>query len=335
MAAGAENSARGRRTLCVMPTFRCTAECTHCGTLSSPREGTWLAETEMHSAIDQAAELGYAAVVFTGGEPMLAGERVVRGIRRAAERGMWVRVVTNGFWASSDVAAEERVAALVGGGLCEINVSTGDQHARFVPLENVLRAVRAAVRAGVVTTIIVETVERRGITRAAVEGHPEFRRIADEFPHAFVCVQEWAWSPLSAGEVEQYPPGMAADRRNLSNCGGCDTVLTTTTVQADGTVSPCCGLGIRFVPELRTGNIREMTLAEADERAAADPLKRLIRDIGPERILAWAAGHDPAIAWEGLYAHRCQACIRLHQDARVRELIDEHDPAELARGALR
>src|SRR3954447_17880862 len=106
------------RTLCVMPTFRCTAECTHCGTLSSPREGTWLGEAEMSSAIDQAAELGYAKVVFTGGEPMLAGGRLVRGVRRAAERGMWVRVVTNGFWASSDAAAERKLAELVGAGLC-------------------------------------------------------------------------------------------------------------------------------------------------------------------------------------------------------------------------
>jgi hypothetical protein len=75
---------------------------------------------------------------------------------------------------------------------------------------------------------------------------------------------------------------------------------------------------------LHVGNIREIDLAEADRIAASDPLKQWIRSEGPERILAWAASHDPDIKWENMYAHRCQACIRLHKDRRVQEVITEH-----------
>jgi hypothetical protein len=97
-------------------------------------------------------------------------------------------------------------------------------------------------------------------------------------------------------------------------------------VQADGEISPCCGLGIRFVSELRIGNIRDTTLEQADRRASEDFLKRWIHVEGPERILAWAAAHDPSIEWENRYAHRCQACIRLYKDPKVRRVIaDRHE----------
>jgi hypothetical protein len=94
-----------------------------------------------------------------------------------------------------------------------------------------------------------------------------------------------------------------------------------TTVQANGTVSPCCGLGIRFVPELQIGRIGIDSLAESDSGAHADTLNQRIRAEGPERILAWAAARDPRIQWEDLYAHRCQACIRLYKDPLVRHVL--------------
>src|SRR3982751_2019562 len=118
----------GERYLCIMPTFRCTAECTHCGTTSSPRNETWLPVELMHDAIDQAAAASYKGIIFTGGEPTLAGEKLFESMRRAALFGLAIRIVTNAHWASTDNSAEFWIDRLVGAGLCEINLSTGDQH---------------------------------------------------------------------------------------------------------------------------------------------------------------------------------------------------------------
>lgn len=307
-----------------MPTFSCTAECTHCGTLSSPRDNSWLPRDDMNDAIDQAAAAGYWAVVFSGGEPTLAGENLLQAMRRAALLGLQVRLVTNAHWATNDAVALQRLSDYINAGLAELNLSTGDQHARFVPLKNIFHATRAAVVSGLDVSIIVETVKDCSITRAMVETHCEFDCLRTEFPHCTIPVLEWIWSPLSPSTVQHYPAGLTVNNKNLSTCRGCDNVLTTTTVQPDGSIGACCGLGLRFIPELKLGNIRGTKLSEADRLAASDPLKQWIRLEGPERILAWAAKHDPKIEWENMYAHRCQACIRLFKDPHVQQVLAQH-----------
>lgn len=65
-------------------------------------------------------------------------------------------------------------------------------------------------------------------------------------------------------------------------------------------------------------------LADADKSAADDFLKRWITVQGPERILAWASKYNPEIKWKNMYAHRCQACVRLYTDSMVNKVILEH-----------
>lgn len=315
---------RTGRTLSVMPTWRCTASCGSCGTMSSPKEGTWLDPAVMYEAIDQAAANDYQVVVFTGGEPSLANDVLVTGIRRAAAHGLAVRVVTNAHWAVTDERADDKLAAWIGAGLGEINYSTGDQHARFVPVERVVRAARLAARRGLRVAIMVELTQAGMVTAEAVRARDDFQALFAELPDARVSLHESPWMPLSPTVVAEYPPGTKANASNVAGRSGCEGVLTTTTLQPNGQYAACCGLGMRLIPELQLGRADEMTLAAADERAANDFLKRWIRVEGPERILAWASEKDAAIEWEDMYAHRCQACLRLYQDKRVGAAIRNH-----------
>jgi pyruvate-formate lyase-activating enzyme len=313
------------RTLSVMPTYQCTAKCEHCGTYSSPKEPTRLDPELMLSGISQAIDLDYKVVVFTGGEPTLEWNTLLRGIRLASSRGVPTRIVTNGCWATDEATADAKLAELLEAGLAEINLSTGDQHVRFVPIENVLRAVRAAAKIPMRTIVImVEMVNGRSVTAATLLEHPEWRRIRSDYPDAVLRITESPWMPLSAKTTNQYGPGMTVSPENLPMRTGCNSCLTTTTLQADGRIGACCGLGMRSIKELQLGNLRDTSIAEADERGGNDFLKRWIRVEGPDKILAWAAGHDPSIKWEGLYAHRCQSCIRLYRDEKVRRVIRDH-----------
>lgn len=78
------------------------------------------------------------------------------------------------------------------------------------------------------------------------------------------------------------------------------------------------------------GNIRDVPLPQADKIAGEDFLKRWIRVEGPERILAWATTHNPDLRWEDMYAHRCQACLRLYQDPVVRQTIRDRHQEKVA-----
>lgn len=312
------------RTLSLMPTYRCNASCKSCGTLSSPHVKTRLSEEQVTSVIDEAHDAGIDLVVFTGGEATLELGMLFAGLERAHAKGMQSRLVTNAHWASSEADTHQFLQQLRDAGLDEINFSTGDQHVRFVAVENVLRAVRGALHVGFTPAVMVETTAASKVTRAVLEENPYQVETRTLYPGRAVKFSESPWMPLQPNRKETYPVGMAVDASNLSRTRGCDSVLDTITVQADGNIGACCGLGMRLVPELNVGKIGEKPLTAAIEEAESDVIKRWIRAEGPERILAWAAEIDPSIRWEGLYAHRCQACLRMYKDETVRKVIAEH-----------
>jgi pyruvate-formate lyase-activating enzyme len=313
-----------KKTLSVMPTYRCTAECKNCGTLSSPREKARLSLSEIIQAIDQAAIEKYDAVVFTGGEATLVGTDLTDAIKHAVALGLGTRVVTNGFWANNEQSADKQIQCLAAAGLHEINYSTGDQHVQFVPFENIIRAITSAVKANLRVAVMVETVSERIITKESITQHPGYKWITSAYPDVIIEIHESPWMPLDPMEQSTYSDNIATNLKNLPLHGGCDSILSTTTLQADGQLASCCGLGMRLIPELQLGHISSIKISEADKKAASDFLKRWIRVEGPEHILAWAANYNPDIVWENMYAHRCQACIRLYKDPMVRETIEQH-----------
>ena len=106
------------KVLSIMPTYRCTAACTDCGTFSSPARTHASLDAEVVTrVIDQAGAAGYRGVVFTGGEATLALDIVLTGIAQARALGMGTRLVTNGWWADTDAAAAEFVDRLRSAGL--------------------------------------------------------------------------------------------------------------------------------------------------------------------------------------------------------------------------
>lgn len=315
---------RGAKTLSLMPTFRCTAECADCGTYSSPQERTTLDRGAMLAAIAEAKELGFAVVVFTGGEATLRRGDLLAGIAAATELGLPTRVVSNAYWARTPEKAGRVLDQLAGAGLSEINYSTGDEHVRFVPIERVAIAAAEAVRRDLPVHIMVELRSTRAVTRDILLARPELD-VLTEAERERVVVRESPWMPLEPGRIEEYPPGVAADGTNIVQRQGCDSLLRTYTVQSDGRVAACCGLGMRTIPELNVTTVGTPGfLARAVEEAETDVVKLWIHTMGPERVLQWAAEKDPSIEWEGMYGHHCQTCHRVYKDPKVHAVIREH-----------
>ncbi|MFC7384271.1 radical SAM protein [Sphaerisporangium rhizosphaerae] len=315
---------RGVKVLSIMPTFRCTAACTSCGTYSSPAERTVLNPQAIRAAIAEAHRLGFGIVVFTGGEATLQRRDLLDAIAYATSLDLPTRLVTNAYWARSPQKAARVLDELMSAGLTEINYSTGDEHIRFVPIDRVAIAVVEAVKRRLPVHVMVELRAERAVTRDTVLGRPELRALSDA-QRDMVKVVESPWMPLDPHQVESYPDGLATDSANISERPGCDSLLRTYTLQSDGRVAACCGLGMRAINELNVTTIDEPDfLGRAVQTAESDVLKLWIHSLGPDRVLQWAAEKDPSIQWQGMYAHHCQSCHRLYQDPKVRAVIQEH-----------
>ncbi len=131
--------------------------------------------------------------------------------------------------------------------------------------------------------------------------------------------------PLNPSKQEEYPDGMTANSENVHIKKGCDSVLQTYVLAGDGRVASCCGLGMRLIKELNVGEAKgDDFLSNAVEDSESDFFKVLLHYRGPERILAWAASKDERIKWEGMYAHKCKACLRIYKDPMVREVVRKH-----------
>jgi organic radical activating enzyme len=312
------------KTLALMLTYACPAECRNCGTSSSPVDKNRLNLQAALSGIEQAKALDFSNVVFTGGESTLRWQDLLEGIRHANRRDLPTRLVTNAHWATSVARASDLVGELIDCGLDEINFSTGDEHVRFIPLERVVFATMAAVKHGLQVHVMVEMTGERKISKNDIFMHPLIEQLADN-ERGRITATESPWMPLDPQQIEKYPEGVATDGSNVVRSTGCDSVLQTYVLQADGRIGSCCGLGMRHVAELNVGVAKGSTfLADAVREAEEDFLKIWLRNRGPEKILAWAATFDPEIGWEGKYGHCCQACMRVYQDPRVHKVIKEH-----------
>ncbi len=313
------------RTLSVMITYRCNAACEHCGTFSHPGIKGRLPIERVFAALEQASEIGFSNVVFTGGEPTIYFDDLLKCIRRAASLGFPVRLVTNGLWALRPELAKRKALALKEAGLSEINFSTGNEHVRFVPIRAVKNAIIACLELDIRPNVMIERTSEQFPERVELFDK-EFVEYFPDFESSQVI--DSPWMPMDSEIFFDYPEDICANRGNIHKFQGCDSVLQTYVLSTDDYIKSCCGLGSRNTPELQSlesfdGN-NSKSLQNIVYEAEQDFLKLWIRNEGPEHVLMWAAEKDDGIEWEGRYAHRCQACMRVYSDRRVREAILNH-----------
>jgi MoaA/NifB/PqqE/SkfB family radical SAM enzyme len=141
-------------------TYQCTQECDHCFVFSSPRARAVFSGNRLTELIEQCRAVGTVEwVFFEGGEPFLYYPVLMRGVRRAAQLGFRVGIVTNAYWATSLDDALLCLETLGPGCVQELSLSSDDLHhgADPVALKRIDDATAAADRLGIpVSTIRVE-----------------------------------------------------------------------------------------------------------------------------------------------------------------------------------
>lgn len=312
-------------TLTLLPTYRCSAACRECCFESNPRIRHRVPQERLLQYIADAAALGSVRqICISGGEPFVLGSDLDQLVAKASALGLLTRVVTNGYWATSSDVARARLRRLLGAGLTEINFSTGDDHAEWVPVERVVHGLAVAFEAGLGVALMIEQRAARRVDLDAV------RRAAAAVPAVLqaldagrIHVVQSPWMPFRGEHVRQNDDAYA-NKANVNRRAPCRSIFTTLVVTPEERLGMCCGLTREGIPDLHAGSLRDSSMDALVARSANDFLKMWLFVEGPERILAWAAAKNPNIAWEGMYAHNCDACRRLYTDPVVVETIAAH-----------
>jgi len=107
----------------ILLTYQCTYKCDHCFVWGSPWQKGTLTFAQIEQILEQAKEAGVTSIYFEGGEPFLYYAVLIKAVRKAADMGFSVGIVSNAYWAKSVADAEEWLRPFTGC-LADLTVSS-------------------------------------------------------------------------------------------------------------------------------------------------------------------------------------------------------------------
>jgi hypothetical protein len=322
------------RSLTILLTYKCTAECKECCFESSPRLTHRLSLAEITAAIKEAHQHfpSIKVVVFSGGKTFLLKDDLFSGIAYATKLGFLTRCVTNGFWGKAKHVARRTAQRLSDAGLSEINISTGADHQEFVPFSSIETACTCLAEVNIRTLVTIEVDKPGGKCMEDALNSPIFKRLLHDYPDRF-AVQSNSWMPFRE-TYEERKVGFAC----ATLYSGCKQLLTNIVVTPYRKMSACCGLTFEHIPELTLGDLNSENMKTLYAKARNDFLKIWIHTDGPNVIMRKL--FDEEIDHElAQFKHICQACVILHKHpkirAEIRKRYTEFLPDVLSRCTLR
>lgn len=298
--------------LTIIPSHRCTAQCEDCCFRCTPRIKQELSYEDIIKYIDQALshfttiKLG----VISGGECFLLGDKLDKIIAYLKKKGLYTRVVSNGFWGKSYEAAHLKLSSLQHNGLDELNLSTGNNHLKFVPLDNIINICKAAVDLKLRVCL-------------SIESHHEDNSSVNDI------INESTLSPLIQSNQVLYIQASWMNftkKRNNKNClvkpqkEGCKNILTSITISPYHQLLSCCGLTIENNPYLKAGDVRYNNIEHLYNNQFNDLLKLWLYIDGPLYIYEQIMKQKQIEA--EIFPHNCAYCYEIIKDENI-EILKE------------
>jgi MoaA/NifB/PqqE/SkfB family radical SAM enzyme len=113
----------------ILLTYTCNYECDHCFVWGGPGQSGTFSLSHLEDVLRQAEEVeSIRKIYFEGGEAFLYYPILVEAVRRAKQKGFWIGVVTNGYWATGLDEACAWLQPLVAAGLDRLEVSCDEYH---------------------------------------------------------------------------------------------------------------------------------------------------------------------------------------------------------------
>lgn len=306
------------RNLIIFLNDRCDVGCPSCNVaarLDNKGELTceWL--TIFFEKLAQIPFSGY--IIWTGGEPFLSPDSLMKGIRLAAEKEYNSEVLTSGSWFE---AYPEFLVKLKQAGNFSLRISLDAEHQQRIPVTKIISLVRSALDLKIELNFTIREIPgtRQEIRHylAEIEAKSGFR-ITDQansrrihtIPHI----------PVTAEESYNKIFGSTGKNNWQARCqqGFKDIVIFK-----DGLLYPCCGLfGLKNSQQYALGDI----LTEQWQDLAADlfskPLLKILYREGPFQLCRklnldpaawrWPQFNNPCALCRALFSLRSEDVLKL------------------------
>lgn len=316
------------KILSIAPTYKCTASCKHCCFRCTPKIPKILDTKKILNYIDEAVTnfTTIKGVVFTGGECFLIEKDLPLLIARANSYKLFTRIVSNAYWAKTYEIAIKRLSPMVESGLKEINFSTGDNHQKFVPLENVINAIKAAYKLGIRSICVsIETDPCYKFNKATdvIKTDPLLSSMIEE--HSLFTINS-AWMHFSRTDFINNPPLYSFQKHNISQ--PCENIFDNIFITPHSQLLSCCGLTVEYNKYLKIGNLENNSIMDLYKEQCNDLFKIWLHIEGPVAI------YDKVTKIRGIekkdFVHKCAYCLELVKDEEnikvIRDLIKKELP---------
>lgn len=310
-------------------TYQCNIECKHCGLSCSPREKEWMTMAEMKDIAVQSSDSGVTSIALTGGEPTLLRHEELCNYFRFIKNETSInniRIVTNGHWAKSYDKAYAILKDWKDAGLDELNVSCGEFHQEYIPLQNIGHAYKAGCDLDFATVLLSGEFTKR---------KHEGKITPYDFEKLLSCriLHQHEISPyiskrhaLSCNHAFYYGRGKNHIKkedvplikyRHIPNT--CNHTISSLSFHPDGNVTLCCGVGVRDVDFLSIGNWKEESLQTILARSNNDLIANLIRFYGLKSLKEKLITAHPELGLTNKqdYTGQCELCFELFSNEKV------------------
>jgi len=318
------------KTIIFSVTEKCNIECKFCALGCSPKAEGNLSAFRMREIIDMSLQLfTIKNIVFTGGEPLLFEKEVIKVISYAKKNGIKTRIVTNGYWATTPAKAEKLLVKLQKEGLSEINISVDDFHQEYIPLGNVKNAIEVSLNLNLPIHLAHKTHPESKSNKATYERliNKEIKDIKglnnEEIKEAGITFSSGITVPI----------GRHSDNVKLDNWmmyqpvnykTNCDALLDSININADETLSPCCGLFDKSTSMFRYAKIAHDNLEEILNKASKNVVYNWLAIKGPYELRNLLKELNSELIFSEEYYQNCQICNEIFNNTEAVRTIIKH-----------
>lgn len=309
-------------TLTFITTDRCTAACKNCCFQCNPQHSKQLALPIIKKHIETAIKLypTIRLIVFSGGEPFLLGKDLRAAVKVAKEHQLLCRIVTNAFWSKTEQIAYKIIQDLKFCGLTELNISTGNEHQQWVPLENIFNAIDAAIKSDISIAVNVETHNDVSNSLGA-DSFREHPRVQAHIKNPRLTIINGAWVDFTSNKLVKPSNEVFAHKR-------CENLFNTITISPSNQMLACCGLSVDKISFLQIGHLDKESINDIYENQFNDFLKIWLYTEGPSKILEIINTHKGVKTINRVAnTHICQYCINIFTQENLnilRAIYKEH-----------